>query len=322
MAAVITSGLSADALLGLGLIAVFVALVVAFSIIGVVTAERRQIARSLDTLKAFTAAPPELRKEHEEPFKARVLIPALARFTNIGRSFTPDDQVRRIQHRLDLAGNPEGWDVDRIVGLKIVGFLAGLVIGVIAIALLTPTIVFSLILGVGLAMAGFFAPNMWVYQKGYERSEQMRKDLPDSLDLLTISVEAGLGFDAALARVARDTEGPLAAEFARVLQEMNIGEGRSLALRAMGERTQIPELKGFVTAMVQADALGIPIAHVLRVQSSEMRTKRRQRAEEMAQKVPIKILFPLIFFILPTLFIAVLGPGVITIVNAFFGTVK
>lgn len=145
----------------------------------------------------------------------------------------------------------------------------------------------------------------------------MQKDLPDALDLLTISVEAGLAFDSALSRVAKSTEGPLAAEFARVLQEMNIGMGRAEAMRALGERTHIPELKSFVTAMVQADAFGIPIGQVLRVQSSEMRVKRRQRAEEKAQKVPVKILFPLIFFILPTLFIVVMGPGVIAVMQSF-----
>ena len=143
--------------------------------------------------------------------------------------------------------------------------------------------------------------------------------MPDALDLLTISVESGLGFDAALAQVARNTDGPLAEEFARVLQEMQIGLGRGAAMRALGDRTHVPELKGFVSAMVQADALGIPVAQVLRVQSREIRTKRRQRAEEQAQKVAIKILIPLIFCILPCLFIAVLGPAALGIMEAFSG---
>jgi tight adherence protein C len=141
--------------------------------------------------------------------------------------------------------------------------------------------------------------------------------LPDAIDLLTISVEAGLGFDAALSQVARNTEGPLAGEFFRVLQEMQIGKGRSDALRALGERTTIPELRGFVGAMVQADAFGIAVANVLRAQAKEMRIKRYQRAEEAAQKVPVKILFPLIFFILPALFVVILGPGIVSITDAF-----
>jgi tight adherence protein C len=119
--------------------------------------------------------------------------------------------------------------------------------------------------------------------------------------------------------VAKNTEGPLASEFARVLQEMNIGMGRTAAMRALGERTHIPELRSFVTSMVQADAFGIPIGQVLRVQSNEMRVKRRQRAEEKAQKVPVKILFPLMFCILPCLFLAVIGPGVITMMGSFMG---
>ncbi|MGI8676471.1 MAG: type II secretion system F family protein, partial [Nocardioidaceae bacterium] len=153
----------------------------------------------------------------------------------------------------------------------------------------------------------------------YERKELTQTALPDALDLLTISVEAGLGFDAALAHVAKNTHGPLAEEFARVLQEMQLGSGRSEAMRALGERSSLPELRGFVTSMVQADAFGIPVGRVLRVQATEMRTKRRQRAEEKAQKVPVKILFPLIFCILPTLFVVVMGPGVISMMGVFSG---
>jgi tight adherence protein C len=147
----------------------------------------------------------------------------------------------------------------------------------------------------------------------------MRKTFPDALDLLTISVEAGLGFDAALAHVARNIEPPLSDEFARVLQEMQIGLGRAGALRALGERTTLEEMRGFVSAMVQADAFGIPIGKVLRVQSAEIRVKRRQRAEEQAQKLPVKILMPLIFFILPCLFIVVLGPAALSIIGMFSG---
>jgi tight adherence protein C len=169
-------------------------------------------------------------------------------------------------------------------------------------------------------MLGYVAVNLWLHQKGYDRTGQMQKDLPDAMDLLTISVEAGLGFDAALSQVARNTSGPVAAEFARVLQEMQIGMGRSQAMRALGERTPLPELRGFANAMVQADSFGIPIGKVLRVQSLEMRSKRRQRAEETAQKVPVKILLPLIFCILPCLFTAVLGPAVLQIMAAFSGT--
>jgi tight adherence protein C len=145
----------------------------------------------------------------------------------------------------------------------------------------------------------------------------MLRALPDALDLLTISVEAGLGFDAAVMRVARNTTGPLAQEFSRLLQEMQIGVGRIDAMRAMAERSTIADLRSFCLAMVQADQLGIPVGRVLRVQSKEMRVKRRQRAEEKAQKVPVKIMVPLVLFIMPCLFIVVIGPGAITMVRAF-----
>ena len=168
---------------------------------------------------------------------------------------------------------------------------------------------------VGGLVAGFYAPNMYLYQQAHDRTNKMQKELPDAIDLLTISVESGLGFDAALQQVARNTTGPLAGEFMRALQEMQIGMGRSDALRAMGERNTLPDLRSFISAMVQADAFGIPIGQVLRVQSQEIRVKRRQWAEEKAQKVPVKIVVPLIFCILPCLFIAVLGPAAISIMD-------
>ena len=145
----------------------------------------------------------------------------------------------------------------------------------------------------------------------------MQREMPDALDLLVISVESGLGFDAALSQVARNTTGPLADEFFRVLQEMQLGTSRAEALRALAERTDVNDLRGFITAMVQADQLGIPIANVLRIQAREMRIRRSQRAEETAMKVPVKILFPLIFCILPALFIVIIGPAAIQIIKSF-----
>ena len=198
-----------------------------------------------------------------------------------------------------------------------IGVIVSFLIGVLAPLALNWGALPALGLVIVLVPVGWFVPNIVLHQVGAKRTEQMQRELPDSMDLLTISVEAGLGFDAALSQVARNTKGPLAEEFFRVLQEMQIGLGRTEAFRALGERTNLPDLKTFITSMVQADAFGIPIANVLRVQSAEMRVKRRQRAEERAQKIPVKILFPLIFFMLPALFIVVAGPGVITIFNVF-----
>jgi tight adherence protein C len=302
-----------------GLAAIFVSIAVALSVIGVATTEKRAVGRSLAAIQAINAAPQELRAELDRPFSERVLAPLVQRLVGLGRRLSGRDVGGNLRHKLDVAGNPKGWDVDRILGLKVLGFVVMLGISITVTMLLGTSFVVTMVVCVVAAMIGFSLPTIWIGSKGQEREASMRKDLPDALDLLTISVEAGLGFDAALSRVARNTEGPLAEEFARVLQEMQIGLGRMEALRAMGERSKLQDLRGFVTAMVQADAFGIPIGQVLRVQSNEMRTKRRQRAEEAAQKVPVKILFPLIFCILPTLFLVIMGPAVIMMMEAFSG---
>jgi tight adherence protein C len=306
-------------LLAGGIAGIFLGIFLALTAVVVLGNQPQGVSKSLAVLEAFTAAPAEMRAELEPSFEERVVAPLLARTLALGRKLTPADHADRIRRKLELAGNPPGWTVDKVTSLKVVGFAGAL----------TLTLLTMLVLGAGLAPAvavctiaavlGYLAPNLYLHQKGYDRTEQLQKALPDALDLLTISVESGLGFDAALAQVARNTDGPLADELARVLQEMQIGMGRGPALRALGDRTKVADVKGFVSAMVQADALGIPIAQVLRVQSREIRTKRRQRAEEQAQKVAIKILVPLIFCILPCLFIAVLGPAGLSMLQAFSG---
>jgi tight adherence protein C len=274
------------------------------------------LQRSIASLEQMTSNPSSLTDELELPFADRVLEPLQARALGLGRRLTGGDKAERLRHKLDLAGNPPGWTVDRVLSGKVIGAVAGLVGGgVFSLMLGSPTV--KIILIAGATVVGFFAPNLYLYQKGYDRTQKMQRALPDALDLLTISVEAGLGFDAALSQVARNTEGPLAAEFARVLQEMQIGLGRSSALRALGERSPMPDLRSFTSAMVQADAFGIPIGQVLRVQSSEIRVKKRQRAEEAAQKIPVKIMVPLVLFILPALFVAVLGPAIIAMMGMF-----
>jgi tight adherence protein C len=302
-----------------GITGIFFAIMLSLTAIGVFDNEARGVSKSLAVMEAYSAAPPELRKELDPSFNDRVLAPLLDRTLSLGKKLTPADHGERIRKKLEVAGNPPGWTVDRVISLKFIGFAAALVISLVLAVLFGLGFAPTLALAVIAALVGYLAPNMYLYQKGYDRTKAIQKSIPDALDLLTISVESGLGFDAALSHVARNTEGPLADEFARVLQEMQIGLGRGAALRALGDRTHVPELKGFVSAMVQADALGIPIAQVLRVQAREIRTKRRQRAEEQAQKVAVKILIPLIFCILPCLFIAVLGPAAIGIMEAFSG---
>jgi len=302
-----------------GITAIFAGLLLSLTAIGVFTNEARGVSKSLAVVAAFTSVPESMQKELEPSFNDRVLTPALNRFVGIGRKLTPSDHADRIKQKLDIAGNPPGWTVDRVTSLRFVGFVVALSVALITCMAFGFGSARTMGISVAAALVGYFSPNMYLNRKGKDRTKLMQKALPDALDLLTISVEAGLAFDSALQQVARNTEGPLANEFSRVLQEMQIGLGRSKALRALGERTTLPELRSFVSAMVQADSFGIPIAQVLRVQTAEIRLKRRQRAEEMAMKVPVKILMPLILCILPCLFLAVLGPAVISIMDMFSG---
>jgi tight adherence protein C len=230
---------------------------------------------------------------------------------------SPGNVLARLQHRLDVAGNPGRWTAERVLAFKGLGLvclgLLGLLFGLRSPA----TIILFAAIG---AAVGFFLPDVLVYNTGLKRQEKIQRALPDALDMMTVCVEAGLGFDAAILQVARNTEGPLASEFARVLQEMQFGKSRVQALRAMTERTTVAELRTFVSALVQASDLGIPVASVLREQAQEMRTRRRQRGEEQAQKVTVKILFPLIFCLFPALMIIVIGPGALNIMHIFSTT--
>ena len=306
-------------LLLLGVLMVFVALFLAFSAIGGLTSEKQGLNRSMAVIEALTAVPEEMKTDLDAPFKDRVLLPLLARAQGLGDRLSPDDNGEIVRAKLDRAGNPPGWTVERYSAGKVVGAVLALIVSLLlslAMGLpFVPTMGFVVVA----TLAGFMAPNMYLYQMAYDRKAQLQKALPDAIDLLTISVESGLGFDAAVSQVARNTEGPLAAEFSRMLQEMQIGMGRSAALRSLADRVDLPDLRSFVSAIVQADEFGIPVGQVLRVQSSEIRLKRRQWAEEMAQKVPVKILVPLIFCILPCLFIAVLGPAAISMMDNFSG---
>ena len=273
--------------------------------------------RSLAVLEAMSSAPSELTQDLDRPFAERVLAPMQGRALGIGKRLSGADTSDRIRHKLDLAGNPPGWTIDRVIAFKVLGAAVGLLVGFGITQLLGAGVPITVLgTGVGLVV-GYMAPNLYLYQVAYDRTARMQRALPDAIDLMTISVESGLGFDAAVQQVAKNTEGPLADEFARVLREMQIGQSRSDSLRAMGARSNVPELQTFVSAMIQADSFGIPIAQVLRVQSSEIRLKRRQRAEEKAQQVPVKITIPLIFTILPCLFIAVMGPAAISVMDSF-----
>jgi tight adherence protein C len=238
------------------------------------------------------------------------------RIAQLGRAATPRFALTGVRRRLDFAGNPPYWTVDRIFEIKGLGLVVVGVLGVV-LGFLLGGPAGAFVGGLSGAVLGFFLPDVILYDVSERRQERIRHTLPDILDTLTVSVEAGLGFDAALAQVTRFGRGPLAGEFARVLQEMQIGRSRVESLRALGARTNVTELRSFCAIVVQATELGVPIANVLREQAREMRIRRRQRAEELAQKVPVKILFPLIFCLFPAVFIVVLGPGMINILDVF-----
>lgn len=291
------------------LIGLFCSLTLIVGVFGLAAAERRQVTRSLAVIGRIG----DEGLLAEGSFGTRVATPAAARLAAAARRLSPDGAADAVARRLDQAGNPRLLDVQRVFALKGLGLaLLGLV-GLWLGAGRGP-VVALLAVGAG-AASGFFLPDLLVYNAGLKRQDTMRRDCADALDLLVIGVEAGLGFDAALAQVAHNTDGPLAAEFVRVLQEMRIGQSRPQAFRALAERTSVPEIKALVGSVVQADKLGIPVANVLREQAKEMRLKRRQRAEEQAMKVPVKILFPMVVCILPAMFVVVLGPGAISIVH-------
>ena len=249
----------------------------------------------------------------------RLVLPFAGKVISSITRLTPLDLYGRVNRLIVLAGNPPALTAERIVAFKIVFAIVGLVVGL----MLSPLLPFTgFLLKVGtvvlFTLIGYTLPSATVAARASKRQKEIRKALSDTMDLLTISVEAGLGFDAALGQVVRNVPGPLSEEISRMLQEMQIGVTRTEALRHLTDRTEVSELDGFVLSMIQADKYGVGIAKVLRAQALELRQKRRQRAEETAQKVPLKLLFPTIFMLLPALFIVILGPGVIKIYEAFF----
>jgi tight adherence protein C len=275
------------------------------------------VDRSVQLVQALTNAPTAMTKEFDETFGDRIMAPLQQRASKLARRLSGSDAPERIRRRLDVAGNPSGWTVERVQAGKVIGAVTLFLVSLALTGVMGTGLTLRIVMVLVATAIGWLGPNLYLYQKVYERSKRMQRDLPDAIDLMTISVESGLAFDAAVQQVARNTEGPLADEFSRVLREMQIGQGRAQALRGLAERTEVEDVKSFVTSMVQADSFGIPIANVLRIQSQEIRTKRRQRAEEQAQKVPVKITIPLIFCILPCLFIAVMGPAAIHIMDSF-----
>ena len=297
------------------LIALGVLVLAALALLSVRLLRSRDTTSVEDRLQDFATLeqPPTLEEiELSQPFVQRVLIPLLEGLASVARRFTPQEQLEGIQHRLELAGSPYGWSVMQFLGIRL---LSTLVLGGMGVAVFVAARQWGitrrvLIMGL-LGGAGYYLPAVWLQSRKSRRQREITRSMPDALDLLTICVEAGLGFDSAMARVADKWVDELSKEFTRVLQEVRLGKLRRDALRAMASRIEVTEVSTFVAAIVQAEELGVSIAKVLRIQSEEMRRRRRQRAEELARQAPIKMLPAIAFLIFPAIFVVLLGPAVI-----------
>ena len=298
-------------------------IMVGFAIAGLATAvttfaevgHRSDTRRSLRALDGYQV---NVVREQEmlESFGTRVLAPIADQFGNRIKAFTPAGYNEKISRKIMLAGNPVGYQVDRTIMLKALGLISGIVWIPLVYFVLELQDLMGLLAVSILWVGSFMGPEISLDRKIAERQSSMARGLPDMLDLLVISVEAGLGFEQALDRTANAVPGHLSDEFRRMLQETRLGSSRAEALRALDERTDVPELRSFIMALLQADTFGVSVGRILRAQADEMRVRRRLAAQEKAQKTLVKMLFPLVTCIFPAVFVIVLGPAMITIQNS------
>lgn len=256
--------------------------------------------------------------ELQQPASDRAIAPAIAALARQARRVTPIGMVESLERRLGSAGLHGKVTLEQVLAGKVTLGSLGAVIALTR--LLDGITIVNLVLALFFVGLGWFAPDAFLHSKTDERRKKVQRELADTMDQITIAVEAGLGFEAAMARTAATGKGVLGEEIARTLQDIQLGVARGEALEAMAARCDLAELRHFVSAIRQAEKYGLPIASVLRVQAAELRDKRRQRAEEHAMKIPVKVLFPLVFCILPTLFIVILGPGAIRIMDGWGGS--
>ena len=283
------------------------------------SSEKKRAIRLLESHVSGSTESVNLRdQELQKNFGQRVLIPVVGTAGRVARRVTPLDTRDRVAKKLLLAGGPAGWDAERVLAFKVIGAVCGVFGGFVLSTVLQPAPFISIVAIALLAFVGFVLPDSVLNRRVEERQKEILKTLSDTLDLLTISVEAGLSLNAAIAQVVQNVPGVLSAEFARMLQEIQLGVPRSEAFRHLADRTDVDELNGFALAMIQADVFGVSIASVLRTQAQQLRIKRRQAAEAKAQQTPVKIVFPLVLCILPALFVVIVGPGAIQIVTQLF----
>jgi tight adherence protein C len=259
--------------------------------------------------------------EMSQPFAERILYPIAKKFGEFAVRFTPQNALQSSEKKLELAGNPGHLDPTTFLALRFIMMIVfgGLMVLVFSVSNISWSIGMRLLIGILVTMLGFFLPELWLSSTISRRQKEIRLAMPDALDLLTICVEAGLGFDAAMAKVAEKWESALSLAFARVIREVQLGKLRREALRDMSERIGIGEMTSFVAAVIQSEQLGVSMAKVLRIQADQMRIKRRQMAEEEAHKAPIKMLIPMVALIFPSLMIVLMTPAAIKLFHSALG---
>ena len=251
------------------------------------------------------------------PFRTRILEPFIRQIGGLFGRLTPSSAVDRLEYQLEIADRPYGLGPREFYGLRIVFLIVGVWLAVYFLRQGTDLIN---IIGAGLiGYVGLMGPSVWLKRKVRRRQDQIRKGLPDALDMLSVTAEAGLGFDQSLQRVSQYWDNPVSVEFGRVVAEMEMGVSRRAALRNMADRLGVPELSSFIAVIIQSDQLGMSIADALHAQAEQMRIERRFRAQEAARKVPLKMLFPMMLLIFPAMLAVVCGPS-IPILSGFFET--
>lgn len=252
------------------------------------------------------------------PFTERIVFPLARRLGELAIRFTPQNQLQNVARRLELAGTPAKLDPTMFLSLQFIvgGVFGGLLLLVFSIGQGSFPMGQKILFTVIGTVLGFYFPSLWLTSQIGKRQKEIRKAMPDALDLLTICVEAGLGFDAALAKVSEKWQSELSLAFMRVIQEIQLGKVRRDALRDMAERIGIPEMTSFVAAVIQSEQLGVSMAKVLRIQSDQMRMKRRQMAEEEAHKAPVKMLIPMALLIFPSLMITLMTPAALRLMKS------
>jgi tight adherence protein C len=259
--------------------------------------------------------------ELSQPFSDRVIYPVARTLGNLAIRFTPQNALQDISRKLELAGSPAKLDPTMILALQFIAMVlfGGIVVLVFTIGQTKWPAGRIVLFALGFGLVGFYFPQLWLGSKIARRQKGVRRAMPDALDLLTICVEAGLGFDAAMAKVSEKWENELSLAFARVIQEIQLGKLRREAMRDMADRIGLGEMTSFVAAVIQSESLGVSLAKVLRIQSDQMRVKRRQLAEEEAHKAPIKMLIPMALLIFPSLMVVLLAPAGFRLVHSALG---